>query len=114
MTRPSRIAALLSVLVAGLAVVAVASAWDAVKYASDEAVGGYGTRQTCCVAYREFNRVWRPLGNTFCLFYNGTSGLLCNKTENPYTDIRNMTAQAVCANGNYWGTPHVTCLTTKP
>lgn len=109
-----RIAAVLASLVTALALAASASAWDAVKYASDEAVGGYDTRSTCCVAYREFNRVWRPLGNTFGLFYNGVSSAVWNKTENPFTDVRSMRGQAVCANGNYWGTPHVTCLTTKP
>jgi hypothetical protein len=109
---PRILAALLLVTVALVAAKA-AYAWSAVKYVDAQSMIGDGILYTSGVAYREFNRVWRPASDRFCLHISGMSEV-CNTGQNPFTDGRNGTGFAACANDNAHASYPVTCLTTRP
>lgn len=89
---------------------------ESFNYVDTAFFGAYQYEQTSGTAARQYNKVWRPVGNTFRLYYQ-SSGVFdwYNTWSNPFTvDSSINDAYAGCQNYQVGGTSSVTCQTTRP
>jgi hypothetical protein len=99
---------------------AVAYAWSATNYADGAYFNALDYAVTCCYKVRQYNKVWRPVGNQFSLYeYDSNSVTIRSGTNtwlNPYQigDSNGNEAKAECDNDEFRSVSPVTCQTTFP
>jgi hypothetical protein len=89
---------------------------ESFNYVDSAIFGSYQTGETSGSTARQFNTVWRPVGNTFRLYYS-SSGVFdwYNTWSNPFTVNTSINdAYAGCQNYQLGTTQPVTCQTTRP
>lgn len=94
---------------------AAGGAWAySFNYLTSAPLGAGETGYTCCQAARQFNKLWRPSGNHFCLAY-GSVSCVDDTFSNPFTDTRTAFYDyAICWNLSGHTVYPVTCQTTHP
>ncbi len=98
----------------------VAYAWSATNYADGAYFNSLDYAVTCCYKIRQYNKVWRPVGNQFSLYeYDSSSVTIRSGTNtwlNPYQigDSNGYEAKAECDNDEFHSVSPVTCQTTFP
>jgi hypothetical protein len=118
---PSRLGLAL-VLAAMLVPAAISWASTVVSYtAVGQTMANGQTASTATSASRDWNRVYRPIGNLFDLAYLNGDGsfqsvLHANSASNPFVDPTGAAflARSWCKNSAGAGVSNVTCQTTKP
>jgi hypothetical protein len=97
---------------------AAAYAWTATNYADGVYFGALDYAMTCCYKIRQYNKVWRPIGNQFTLYEYDANGLFersgTNASLNPFSigDSNGYNAKAECDNDTLGVVGPVTCQTT--
>jgi hypothetical protein len=93
-------------------------AWYSIKYVDTATFRAGEYRYTALFEWREFNKLWRPVGSEFYLVYYYSTGygtFIFDTWNNPVIDNRNaLYAQAECGNFSGNSVSPVTCLTTTP
>jgi hypothetical protein len=118
---PSRLGLALAV-VALLVPAAISWASTVVSYtAVGQTMANGQQASNATAASRDWNRVYRPVGNTFDLAYLNSDGSLqttvhSNSATNPFVDSSGSAflARAWCRNSAGASVDNVTCQTTKP
>jgi hypothetical protein len=90
---------------------------ESFNYCTNAVLGAYATRSTSGHTTRQFNEVWRPIGNLFRLDYSALPGYFdwYDTWSNPFlVNVGIGDAYAECGNEEIYTVYSVTCHTTRP
>lgn len=92
---------------------------ESFNYVDGAFFGAYGYGETSGTASRQYNKVWRPVGTQFTLYFytSSTYTSWSNTWSNPYTTpdgSGGSAAYAGCQNDTPSSVSPVTCQTTRP